>query len=349
LTESTTAPRGAAAGLHRAHPHNRVFTSIPIHVSKRLLECHTASTVMQPKTRRSHESLVHAHAGMPPPPPPPAAAAGTPTSPRRPGAAAKTKRLSTSATALKDPFYRAASCAQGTTPAMYFEAKYYGPCPEIPTTSEAPAECNVGELLRNKKEAGDQIRCNLYFSEKGITVLSKDKSATPIVCWKTMDVASCATIKHPYKKGRRVGLLKVRDPTSRRLMWYLFKYCCGRADNMTDCFRYIVDCSLREIGRAVTTRAQQDAQAQLDLRALADSTTDGNDTGDARPAWPEPDYDDFDVPPRYEPVPATKRQLRFGHVNDKHAEARAEAEDIARSAARCSAAEFVYQPIRGGQ
>lgn len=292
-------------------------------------------------TNRSHESLLHTHTqtamGTVPPPPDNAhnGVVDEPTRRKSKSSPAK-KRLSSSSASVKDPFYHAASCPGGTSPAMYFEAKYYGACPNVPTTTDAPAEINLVQLLQEKKLQGVQIRCNLYFGEKGIAVLTKDKTSHPVVCWKTVDVASCATIKHPSKKGRRIGMLKVRDPSTKAMVWHLFKFCCGKRDNMSDCFRYVVDCSLREIGRAVTQRAQQDLQMQQQQQRMSMAGMGGQ----VAAAWDEPTQE---APPMYsyEVAQPTSRRLDFTHLTG---EARAEAEDIVRSAARCSADEFVYGP-----
>lgn len=167
---------------------------------------------------------------------------------------------------------------------MYFEAKYYGPCPSIPTDDDSPTLPNVLDMMRERKEAGAQIRCHLYFSEKGVAVCDR-KSGGRVVGWTTNNIASCATIKHPNSKTRRIGLLKIRDPATGSIVWHLFKYYFNhKTDNMSDCFRFIVDCSLRDIGRAY---AMQQARRSSQVGSPP-----------AQAAWPS-------IPPAYEATTET--------------------------------------------
>eukprot|EP00040_Diaphanoeca_grandis_P033221 m.203045 g.203045 ORF g.203045 m.203045 type:complete len:140 (-) comp32845_c0_seq7:470-889(-) len=108
----------------------------------------------------------------------------------------------------------------------------------------------------------------MYFSEKGLAVIEKNASA-PLVSWFTRDLASMASVKYPGRSNRRIALMKVRG-TDGVLVWHLFKYGAGQTDNMSECFRYIVDCSLREIGRAVATGTSV-PDAQRSIAALRTS------------------------------------------------------------------------------
>lgn len=278
---------------------------------------------------------------------------GLPQSSRR---SQKPKRMS-DARGVHEPFFRAASCQKGTSPALYFETKYYGPCAEIPTNSNKPAEVNVIEIMQRKKEAGQVIVCNLYFTEKGVAVITKRGHPVTVESWRTVEIAACATVKHPQRSGRRVGLLKVRDAITGTMTWHLFKYYCGRKDNMSDCFRFVVDCSLREIGRVVATRAKEERRRTLEPQ---------QQTPQYEPptVWSEPDTA---PPPRYEsdnnlsntqartplqgsgayqpeqtpryqsPTLGPRRVLSFdqmNHARERYGDAEAEAADIAQSLQR---------------
>jgi len=272
------------------------------------------------------------------------------------------RRLSESQNLSKTPFYQAASSAKGTSPALFFEAKYYGPCPEIPIDSNRPTGVNIVAIVQAKKEAGRNTAVNLYFCERGVAVMPKDKkSPVCIINWRTMHIESCATVKYPGRSGRRIGMLKARDPCTNTMVWHAFKYYASKKDHMSDCFRFVVDCSLRDIGRAVAEKAQQNAGNQ---RASSVRTS----CNAPPPAWEEPDV--IAPPPRYESANGPnrnngsdslssteygkserpsmskqkplRRSLQFDHIpgdtNDR--EAIAEAEDIARSEARYASVEF---------
>eukprot|EP00041_Stephanoeca_diplocostata_P011035 m.179209 g.179209 ORF g.179209 m.179209 type:complete len:345 (+) comp18388_c0_seq1:656-1690(+) len=271
---------------------------------------------------------------------------GLPDSSRR---SRKPRRMSNSR-GVQEPFFRAASCQKGTSPALYFEVKYYGPCAEIPTNSNKPAEINVVEIMQRKKESSQVVVCNLYFNEHGISVITKrGNHPVTLESWRTVNIAACATVKHPQRSGRRVGLLKVRDATTGAMTWHLFKYYCGRKDNMTDCFRFVVDCSLREIGRVVAARAKEDRRRMQELQQQAPQY-------EPPPVWAEPDaappprYDaenrsQVRTPPRCNTTTRAdptsgyaelehgpRRVLSFGRCNQSDAEA--EAADIAQSLQR---------------
>eukprot|EP00038_Savillea_parva_P008011 m.174048 g.174048 ORF g.174048 m.174048 type:complete len:250 (-) comp13775_c0_seq1:146-895(-) len=132
---------------------------------------------------------------------------------------------------------------------LYFEAKYYGPCPEISSEGESPDLDNVLDIMASRKRNSLVLRINLCFSESG-AVVTERKNKMTVASWRTTNMASCATILHPTNKSRRIGLLKIRNPETGELKWHLFKYCFGKVDNMSDCFRFVVDCGLRDIGRA---------------------------------------------------------------------------------------------------
>lgn len=172
---------------------------------------------------------------------------------RRDSSLRKKKISRSSAGGQKEAFYTAAQPDQ--VPLMYFDVKYYGLCNGIPTGSAAPVMVNVTRLLDEKKKATGVVKGQMYFSDKGLAVIPKG-STSPVVSWFTFDIASMASVKHPLKPSRRIALMKVRNPAG-ALEWHLFKYQCGRKDHMSESFRYIVDCSLRDIGRAVATGEQQ--------------------------------------------------------------------------------------------
>jgi len=153
----------------------------------------------------------------------------------------------------KDAFYKAANNPAGTQTQCYFQAKYYGPVPEIAVDSDSPDLANVLDIMTAKKAENKVLRCYLYFTEKGVSIKDR-KSNKRVIAWATKNMASCATIVHPNSKSRRIGLLKIRDPKTNKLTWHLFKYYFHKTDNMSDCFRFIVDCSLRDIGRAYAER-----------------------------------------------------------------------------------------------
>jgi len=230
------------------------------------------------------------------------------------------KKKSISKNKKGDAFY---SAAQSTsTPLLYFDVKYYGVCENIVTDSETPIMVNVKGLLQEKKDQASASETPLYekgqiiFSAKGLAVLGKN-TTTPVVSWFTHNLASMASVKYPGRAGRRIALLKVRV-ASGALEWHLFKYTAGKKDHMAECFRYIVDCSLREIGRAVASANSP--------RAAPTSTS----TPTSRPQHQSPNYVpppmnawEQSPPPRY--APQAQRELNLGHVDD---EARAEADDI---------------------
>eukprot|EP00038_Savillea_parva_P008826 m.179436 g.179436 ORF g.179436 m.179436 type:complete len:312 (-) comp14765_c0_seq1:189-1124(-) len=231
-------------------------------------------------------------------------------------------RRRSSSHAHQSPFFQAANNPPGTHTQLYFEAKYYGACPSIPTEGDNPPLDNVIEMMTARKADGLVTRCVLYFSERGL-VLTERKTNRGVAAWLTRNMASCATIKHPSAKGRRIGLFKIRDPDTNALTWHLFKYYTAKADHMSDCFRFVVDCSLRDIGKQYA--AQVAAEPQLPLRPEVPSASAS--------AWVE------HVPPPYEDSVvmqigtddtvngAARRKLIFG-------EAELEAADIAAGASR---------------
>jgi|EP00037_Helgoeca_nana_P034853 hypothetical protein len=176
-----------------------------------------------------------------------------------------------------------ARASNGIQTELSFDAKWYGPCPEIAAGSETPDLDNVLALMGSRKADGAVVRCTIAFSEEGAVVCNR-KSKAAVVGWHASSLASCATIPHPSSKSRRIGLLKIRDPLTGGLCWHLFKYCVTKSDSMTECFRFVVDCGLREIGRAY---AAQLAEQQLD-----DNSTDHR--WDSPPNHPQP------VPPAYD-------------------------------------------------
>ena len=120
-------------------------------------------------------------------------------------------------------------------------------------------------------------------------------AAAPTVSWFTYDIASMASVKHPLRPNRRIALLKVRNKAG-SLEWHLFKYTGGKRDNMSESFRYIVDCSLRDIGRAVATGQElgrSPAAARADAAAAAAAAAAGRSP---QRAWKG---EGADRPPRY--------------------------------------------------
>ena len=172
--------------------------------------------------------------------------------------------------------------------------------------------------------------CCRYFSEQGVAIGDR-KSGHTVTAWPTRYLASCATIKHPNSRTRRIGLFKVRDPATRVITWHLFKYYFTKVDNMSDCFRFIVDCSLRDIGRAYAAQ-----MAQRNSESRSDDSTAVAMTPPRRAAWGPNDH----VPPPYDEVSEsstmvvttnTRRRLTFS------SDAEAEAADLAVSAGRAPA------------
>lgn len=172
---------------------------------------------------------------------------------RRDSSLRKKKLNRNSAAGQTEAFYSAAQPDQ--VPLMYFDVKYYGLCDGIPTNSAAPVMVNVTRLLEEKKKSNRVCKAQMYFSDKGLAVIEKG-SCNPLISWFTYDIASMASVKHPLKPSRRIALMKVRN-LGGSLEWHLFKYQCGKRDHMSESFRYIVDCSLRDIGRAVATGHQK--------------------------------------------------------------------------------------------
>jgi len=203
------------------------------------------------------------------------------------------KKLSRDSSGQTAAFYAAAQPNQ--VPLMYFDIKYYGVCHDIPTSSPSPVMVNVTRLLDEKKKNPGALKGQMYFSDKGLAVIQKG-SSNPIVSWFTYDIASLASVKHPLKPSRRVALMKVRNPQG-ALEWHLFKYACGKRDHMSESFRYIVDCSLRDIGRAVATGQHQAVRTRMGNReATTPEMTDPNGSyrRTSQSAWGD------ETPPKYD-------------------------------------------------
>eukprot|EP00035_Acanthoeca_spectabilis_P013068 m.237425 g.237425 ORF g.237425 m.237425 type:complete len:226 (+) comp15793_c0_seq2:202-879(+) len=167
---------------------------------------------------------------------------------------------------------------EGSQTTLMFEAKYYGPCPEIDPLAEAPNLDTAVEIMTARKTASAVTRCTLGFSEQGATV-SQRKSKRVVAAWPSAQMATCATAELPNSKTRRIGLLKIRDHRTGELCWHLFKYYFHKRDNMTECFRFVVDCGLRDLGRVYAARAAEHSEPENDYTSA--------------PAWPAP------VPPSY--------------------------------------------------
>lgn len=212
----------------------------------------------------------------------------------------------------QSPFFQAANNPPGTQTQLSFEAKYYGPCPEISAEDESPVLDNVLDLMATHKSEGTVARCILYFSEQGLAVSDRKVNRT-IVAWSTKNMASCATIKHPSAKKRRIGLFKIRDPVTHELTWHLFKYYCAKIDHMSDCFRFVVDCSLRDIGKAYA------AQVAEELRHAADANRNPPAWEDVvPPAYDAPAYEEvvMESPTAIQPpAGSARRKLVFSPEN----------------------------------
>eukprot|EP00035_Acanthoeca_spectabilis_P013067 m.237420 g.237420 ORF g.237420 m.237420 type:complete len:229 (+) comp15793_c0_seq1:166-852(+) len=177
------------------------------------------------------------------------------------------------------PLFLAASAPEGTQTELMFEAKYYGRCPEIDPHAEAPNLDTAVEIMAARKADGSVVRCTLTFNEHGATV-SRRKSKRTEASWASAHMATCATAEHPNSKSRRIGLLKIREPETGELCWHLFKYYFHKRDNMTECFRFVVDCGLRELGRSYASQVAVHSEPSQDYTAA--------------PAWAAP------VPPSYD-------------------------------------------------
>mmetsp|Transcript_37384 Transcript_37384/g.98010 ORF Transcript_37384/g.98010 Transcript_37384/m.98010 type:complete len:211 (+) Transcript_37384:234-866(+) len=136
---------------------------------------------------------------------------------------------------------------------VYFEAKYYGPCPSIPVGTNQPPLDDLLTLMATRKTAGTVVRCHLNFSDRGVAVIDR-KTGVILKRWDPASMATCATAAHPSSKVRRLGLLKIRDAETGVDMWHLFKYYFSKKDNMEACFKYVVDCALRNLGRKCAER-----------------------------------------------------------------------------------------------
>eukprot|EP00035_Acanthoeca_spectabilis_P039686 m.64229 g.64229 ORF g.64229 m.64229 type:complete len:253 (-) comp9706_c0_seq1:181-939(-) len=141
----------------------------------------------------------------------------------------------------------------GSEAQVRFAAKYYGACPEIATTGDSPDLKDVMNIMARKTKRGEAQAVQLTFGEYGLEVMNR-KNKNVEALWGTTALASCATTLCPGTKSRRLGLLKVVDPTGPidqpNQVWHLFKYFANSGvDNMSDCFRFVVDSGLREIGR----------------------------------------------------------------------------------------------------
>ena len=245
------------------------------------------------------------------------------------------KKLSRNSAGNAEAFYAAAQPAQA--PLMYFDVKYYGVCNDIPTTSAAPVMVNVTQLLDDKKKSHGAVKGQMYFSDKGLAVIQRN-AAAPTVSWFTYDIASMASVKHPLRPNRRIALLKVRNKEG-ALEWHLFKYAShGKRDNMSESFRYIVDCSLRDIGRAVATGQEL---ARSPAAAAAAAAAAGTGTGSPKRAW----KGGADLPPRYAAdggndgaTGSARRMLEMDHIIAQSIadDAAAEAADIAAGMRRLS-------------
>eukprot|EP00038_Savillea_parva_P007353 m.169513 g.169513 ORF g.169513 m.169513 type:complete len:320 (+) comp13111_c0_seq1:201-1160(+) len=177
------------------------------------------------------------------------------------GASMRRRRSSTATgTVVGDPFVKAAQ-TQGAVQ-VAFEAKYYGRC-DIPADVDMPDVANVVAIMTARKKIDTVLRCNVHFSQHGVTIEDL-KSKTAAVSWTASRIVSCATMRHPTVKSRRLGLLKVRSRTSDVCAWHLFKY-YGKADtdNMATSFAFMLDCSLREIGKTVAKVGQQHTRTRL--------------------------------------------------------------------------------------
>lgn len=172
----------------------------------------------------------------------------------------------------------APSMTSNTNTELSFEAKYYGACPELSAATDAPDLDHAVLIMASRKSAGTVMRCNLTFTEKGAAVKQR-KSGAVLESWLGSSMASCATADLPNSKTRRIGLLKILEPETGVLTWHLFKYYFHKRDNMTECFRFVVDCGLRELGRAYASQVAQHSQPAEDYTIP--------------PAWPAP------VPPPY--------------------------------------------------
>jgi hypothetical protein len=141
--------------------------------------------------------------------------------------------------------------------------------------------------MTRRKSIGDVVRCNLQFTETGATVVRRKSKGEIVTEWSAANMASCATAPLPNSKTRRVGLLKIRSATSGEMVWHMFKYySAAKVDNMTNCFQFVVDCTLRDIGRALATQIAQGETPQFMQQTAS--------------AWTPPPAFDETSPPSYD-------------------------------------------------
>jgi hypothetical protein len=186
------------------------------------------------------------------------------------------RRRSSLSAALKDAafFPNVRAEMKGDTTQMFFEAKYYGPCPELSIEDASPDTSDLEDIMANRKAEGLVLRSNVHFTVDGMT-LTEPKSKTVTFVWPTDSLAACATLKHPSIKFRQLGLLKLTSPVTGEVAWHLFKYYRNSApDNMADAFQFLVEGNLEEMCKKA---AEKDADERPQVTTAWGSTTTSTD------------------------------------------------------------------------
>eukprot|EP00035_Acanthoeca_spectabilis_P021413 m.438063 g.438063 ORF g.438063 m.438063 type:complete len:218 (-) comp18188_c0_seq1:115-768(-) len=181
---------------------------------------------------------------------------------------------------------------------LTFATKYYGSCTQIPCDAETPDIDTVLDFMSARKADGEVVRANMTFTEQGAEV-TRRKSWEHVADWHSSEMLSCITTVHPNSKSRRIGLLKIRENETNELSWHLFKYYpSSKTDILTQCFKYVIDCGLRELGRAYANQLAQENGQQTAQDWSGPPTSD-----------PEP------APPLYDDAVAEIVQERRGSVD----------------------------------
>jgi len=194
---------------------------------------------------------------------------------------------------------------------LVFDAKYYGPCPDISATTEVPdIDVCLAFMSDRKREAPGRhlTRSRLVFSRTGMAVMERRGRTSEVVVqeWPVAAMASCATTAHPKSAGRRIGLVKIREgpKSAPRAMWHLFKfYSRGQVDNLSECFRWVVTCSLKDLKRQCAVQLARHVHGH--------------------PRSPPPAWDEPEISPSTSPILSSAQSMPWlstAHARDSGAD-----------------------------
>lgn len=156
-----------------------------------------------------------------------------------------------------------------------FDAKYYGPCPELAVdTGSFELLDQAVDIMAARKNEKSIPRCNVTFTKQGVVVCDR-KARTSVAAWHATNVKRCETAQHPKMKSRRVGMLLIQTPRTNDLSWHLFKYHHRTTDNLTECFHFLENPEL--------TGNLDDLDRMCDIKL-----TQHNETQNLRSPTPEP-------------------------------------------------------------